>query len=43
MPDLIKALMAAGVMRTAHESLTDNEVGVVAAALGREISVTDRE
>jgi hypothetical protein len=37
----MKALIAAGVMRTAHQRLTDNDVGVVAASLGREISVHD--
>jgi translation initiation factor IF-2 len=39
MGDIIKALMALGSMRTATQSLTDEEVEVVAAEVGREITI----
>jgi translation initiation factor IF-2 len=39
MPELIKILMALGQMRTATQSLSDDEVEVIASELGREINV----
>jgi translation initiation factor IF-2 len=39
MPELIKILMALGQMRTATQSLTDDEVEVIAAELKREITI----
>jgi translation initiation factor IF-2 len=39
MPELIKILMSLGEMRTATQSLSDEEVEVIAAELGREIRV----
>jgi translation initiation factor IF-2 len=39
MPDLIKILMALGQMRTATQSLTDDEVEVIGAELKREITI----
>ncbi|HWQ24770.1 MAG TPA: translation initiation factor IF-2, partial [Gaiellaceae bacterium] len=39
MPELIKILMALGQMRTATQSLTDEEVELIASELGREITI----
>src|SRR5512139_1315136 len=39
MGDIIKALMALGSMRTATQSLSDEEVEVVATEVGREITI----
>jgi translation initiation factor IF-2 len=39
MPELIKILMGLGQMRTATQSLTDDEVEVIAAELKREITI----
>jgi translation initiation factor IF-2 len=39
MPDLIKILMSLGQMRTATQSLSDEEVEVIAAELKREITI----
>jgi translation initiation factor IF-2 len=39
MGDIIKALMALGSMRTATQSLTDEEVEVIATEVGREITI----
>ena len=39
MPELIKILMALGQMRTATQSLSDEDVEVIASELGREITV----
>jgi translation initiation factor IF-2 len=39
MGDIIKALMAVGSMRTATQSLPDEEVAVIASEVGREITI----
>jgi translation initiation factor IF-2 len=39
MPELIKILMSLGQMRTATQSLADEEVDVIGAELGREIAI----
>ena len=39
MPEIIKVLMNLGQMRTATQSLSDDEVELVAAELGREVSI----
>jgi len=39
MGDIIKALMALGSMRTATQSLSDEEVEVIAAEVGREVTI----
>ncbi|HXG75032.1 MAG TPA: translation initiation factor IF-2 [Gaiellaceae bacterium] len=39
MPELIKILMGLGQMRTATQSLADEEVELIAAELGREITI----
>src|SRR5919106_1788853 len=39
MPEIIKVLMGLGQMRTATQSLSDDEVELVAAELGREVSI----
>ncbi len=39
MPDLIKILMSLGQMRTATQSLSDEEVGVIGTELSREITI----
>jgi translation initiation factor IF-2 len=39
MPNIIKILMGLGQMRTATQSLTDEEVVLIAAELGREVTV----
>ncbi|HET7567209.1 MAG TPA: translation initiation factor IF-2 [Gaiellaceae bacterium] len=39
MPNIIKILMGLGQMRTATQSLTDEEVELIAAELGREVTV----
>ncbi|HZC74825.1 MAG TPA: translation initiation factor IF-2 [Gaiellaceae bacterium] len=39
MPNLIKILMGLGQMRTATQSLTDEEVELIAAEVGREITI----
>ncbi len=39
MPQLIKILMALGQMRTATQSLSDEEVELIAAEVGREITI----
>ena len=39
MPEIIKVLMSLGQMRTATQSLSDEEVEIVGAELGREITV----
>jgi len=39
MPQIIKLLMNLGTMKTATQSLTDDEVELIAAELGREISI----
>ncbi|MFO7572448.1 MAG: translation initiation factor IF-2 [Gaiellaceae bacterium] len=39
MPELIKILMGMGEMRTATQSLSDEEVAVIGAALDREITI----
>src|ERR671930_661963 len=39
MPEIIKVLMALGQMRTATQSLTDEEVELVAAELKREVTI----
>ena len=39
MPQIIKLLMNLGAMKTATQSLTDDEVQVIAAELGREVTI----
>src|ERR671933_2531145 len=39
MPELIKILMGLGQMRTATQSLTDDEVELIAAEVGREVRI----
>src|SRR6266700_2971078 len=39
MPNLIKILMGLGQMRTATQSLTDEEVELIATEVGREITI----
>src|SRR5919108_3249605 len=39
MPELIKILMSLGQMRTATQSLSDEEVELIAAELGREVTI----
>src|SRR6266478_4819882 len=39
MPNLIKILMGLGQMRTATQSLTDEEVELIAAEVGREVTI----
>ncbi|HKC77956.1 MAG TPA: translation initiation factor IF-2 [Gaiellaceae bacterium] len=39
MPELIKILMALGQMRTATQSLSDEEVELIAAEIGREVTI----
>jgi translation initiation factor IF-2 len=39
MPQIIKLLMGLGTMKTATQSLTDDEVELIAAELGREITI----
>jgi translation initiation factor IF-2 len=39
MPEIIKVLMSLGQMRTATQSLTDEEVEIVGAEVGREIAI----
>ena len=39
MPELIKILMGLGQMRTATQSLTDEEVELIAAEVGREVTI----
>src|SRR5438128_569016 len=39
MQDIIKSLMGPGVMKTATQSLTDEEVEVIATEVGREITI----
>ena len=39
MPEIIKVLMSLGQMRTATQSLSDEEVEIVGAELGREITI----
>ncbi len=39
MPQIIKLLMNLGTMKTATQSLTDDEVALIAAELGREITI----
>lgn len=39
MPEIIKILMSLGEMRTATQSLSDEEVEVIAAELGREVTI----
>src|ERR687885_73991 len=39
MPQIIKLLMGLGTMKTATQSLTDDEVELIAAELGREVTI----
>ena len=39
MPQIIKMLMGLGTMKTATQSLTDDEVELIAAELGREVTI----
>ena len=39
MPQIIKMLMDMGSMKTATQTLTDDEVGLIAAELGREVTI----
>ncbi len=39
MPQIIKLLMGLGTMKTATQSLTDDEVALIAAELGREVTI----
>src|SRR5262245_24797140 len=39
MPQIIKLLMNLGTMKTATQSLTDDEVELIAAELGREVTI----
>src|SRR5690348_15874423 len=39
MPQIIKMLMDLGSMKTATQTLTDDEVGLIAAELGREVTI----
>ncbi|HET7137022.1 MAG TPA: translation initiation factor IF-2 [Gaiellaceae bacterium] len=39
MPQIIKLLMNLGTMKTATQSLTDDEVALIAAELGREVTI----
>src|SRR5512132_3088838 len=39
MPEIIKILMGLGVMKTATQTLSDEEVELIAAELGREVTI----
>ncbi|HZQ17059.1 MAG TPA: translation initiation factor IF-2 [Gaiellaceae bacterium] len=43
MPQIIKLLMGLGTMKTATQSLTDDEVELIAAELGREVTIKHAE
>jgi translation initiation factor IF-2 len=43
MPQIIKLLMNLGTMKTATQSLTDDEVELIAAELGREVTIKHAE
>src|SRR5262249_6804390 len=43
MPQIIKLLMGLGTMKTATQSLTDDEVMLIAAELGREVTIKHAE
>ncbi|HLK45228.1 MAG TPA: translation initiation factor IF-2, partial [Acidimicrobiales bacterium] len=43
MPQIIKLLMNLGTMKTATQSLTDDEVQLIAAELGREVTIKHAE